>query len=212
MFDILKTKDGSDTVFSKQFNATFHSIHGALHESRHVFIENGLRPALLKFKEIELLEIGLGSALNLMLTLKEIRDKPICYTAIEKFPLPADIYTKLNYAKDSDFLRLHQLPWNEQIEVKKGFILIKNNSDFLDFTPRTKFNLVYYDAFAPNTQDELWNKKIFEKLYDMMQVGGLLVTYCAKGELKRNLKEIGFMVETLAGPPGKREMTRAIKQ
>lgn len=211
MFEILKTKDGSDTVFSKQYNATYHSIHGAVRESNHVFIENGLRVAISKFDSLSILEIGLGTALNLFLTLKELSNKPIRYTAIEKFPLSEDIYSNLSYAKEEGFIHVHQLPWNEKIEVKDGFVIKKINADFLEFKSKEIYNLVYLDAFAPTTQNELWQVEVLHKIFHMMAPQGILVTYCAKGELKRNLKSVGFIVETLAGPPGKREMTRAIR-
>lgn len=211
MFDILKTQDGSDTVFSKRFNATYHSLHGALNESKHVFIDNGLIPALDKSESLSILEIGLGTCLNLYLTVMESADKHIHYTGIESFPLSRDIYTQLNYSSDKNFIRLHELPWNQKNEWRSGFNIEKINGDFLNFHSTLKYNLVYLDAFAPSTQNELWQPEVLEKLYHLMSENGILVTFCAKGEFKRNLKSCGFKIESLPGPPGKREMTRAIR-
>lgn len=211
MFEILKTQDGSDTVFSKRFNATYHSLHGALNESKHVFIDKGLTPALNKSESLSILEIGLGTCLNLYLTLMESTDKHIHYTGIESFPLSPDIYTQLNYSSDKNFIRLHELPWNQKIEWRSGFNIEKINCDFSNFHSPQKYNLVYFDAFAPNTQNELWKPEVLNKLYLLMSENGILVTFCAKGEFKRNLKSCGFKIESLPGPPGKREMTRAIR-
>lgn len=211
MFDILKTKDGSDTVFSKQFKATYHSLNGALHESKHVFIDNGLTPALNKFETLTILEIGLGTCLNLFLTLLESAEKSIHYTGIERFPLSPDIYTQLNYSSDKRFIQLHELPWNQIYEWRKGFNIEKIEGDFLNFHSNLNYNLVYFDAFAPSTQHELWQPEAVDKLYHLMSENGILVTFCAKGEFKRNLKSAGFKVDVLPGPPGKREMTRAIR-
>jgi tRNA U34 5-methylaminomethyl-2-thiouridine-forming methyltransferase MnmC len=192
----------------------YHSTFGALTESKHVFIEAGLRPALQKFDEIHLLEIGFGTGLNALLTLLNLKGKRINYTAIEAFPLDDETIEELNFTNDSAskeiFHQLHNSSWNEKNEIVPGFFLTKVNSKIEEHDLAQKhFNLVYFDAFGPEVQPELWTEEIFRKVADSMDSSGILTTYSAKGEIRRKLQKVGFEVERIPGPPGKRHMTRA---
>lgn len=212
MFEIIKTKDGSDTVFSKQFNATYHSVYGALNESQHVYIKNGLLSASERFHQLNILEVGLGTCLNAGLTLQQNLSNPIIYIGVEKYPLPDSVWTQLNFGSNTSLYRqFHQFEWNKTQIIRSNFMFTKYEGDIYSFEADQKFNLVYYDAFAPSSQIELWNETILKKLFDSMITGAILVTFCANGNFKRTLKAIGFIVEVLPGPPGKREITRAIK-
>jgi Uncharacterized conserved protein len=216
------TDDGSHSIISEQFNESYHSRHGALKESIHVFINAGLK-AFTSKSEISILEVGLGTGLNAWLTNIETRkqDKVIMYTGLEPYPIAIEIAESLNYPNvlfEEDieiykkcFLKLHEIEWDETEIFDENFHFTKIKTTLADFSPDNKFDIVYFDAFAPNAQPELWTEEVFQKLFDLMAPGGIMVTYCAKGIVKRSLKAIGFTVETLEGPPGKREMTRAVK-
>jgi len=216
---IILTKDNSPTIFDETLNATYHSINGALQESMHVFINNGLLNVITKYSELNILEVGMGTGLNVLLSISECQkflDKKINYLAIEKFPLSKSIIDELsNYLPFKDFKNIfYQIHSNNKEEFFENFKLIKFYEDVkmaLNKIEEESIHLVYYDAFAPSSQPEMWNKEIFEKLFLKMKSLGVLVTFCAKGEFKRNLKSIGFVVESLPGANGKREMTRAIK-
>jgi tRNA U34 5-methylaminomethyl-2-thiouridine-forming methyltransferase MnmC len=216
---IILTKDNSPTIFNETLNATYHSINGALQESMHVFINNGLLNILSKHSELNILEVGMGTGLNVLLSIIESQkffDKKINYLAIEKFPLSKSIINELsNYWPFKDFKNIfYQIHSNNIEEFSENFILIKFYEDVnktLNKIEEESIHLVYYDAFAPSSQPEMWNKEIFEKLFLKIKSKGVLVTFCAKGEFKRNLKSIRFVVESLPGANGKREMTRAIK-
>jgi tRNA U34 5-methylaminomethyl-2-thiouridine-forming methyltransferase MnmC len=220
--ELVTTSDGSHTLFIKELDEHYHSIHGALQESMHVFINAGLIEAEKKFDTINLLEIGFGTGLNCLLTYFN-HHKPIKYAGIEAFPVEESILGKLNYTewlnyRDSQntFNNIHAAEWNKPVQLNADFELIKLDSKIEDIASTSlqifdKPNLIFFDAFAPSAQPELWTKDIFEMLYNIMCNDGILVTYCAKGEVKRNMKAAGFKVETLPGPKGKREMTRAIK-
>jgi tRNA U34 5-methylaminomethyl-2-thiouridine-forming methyltransferase MnmC len=211
------TKDGSQTVFSEQFQTTFHSIHGAMQESLHVFIRNGFECATEKFSLINILEVGFGTGLNAILTFQSALKKKIKvnYTAVEKYPLENDIYTGLNYFKEADLnktlLKMHEQEWNFSSYLSPDFCLEKIKGDAQDLVPQKKYELVYFDAFAPSSQEEMWTEHILRNMYNALEPSGILVTFCAKGDLKRTLRAIGFKVESLPGAPGKREMTRALK-
>jgi tRNA U34 5-methylaminomethyl-2-thiouridine-forming methyltransferase MnmC len=220
--ELVTTSDGSHTLFIKELDEHYHSIHGALQESMHVFINAGLIEAEKKFDTINLLEIGFGTGLNCLLTYFN-HHKPIKYAGIEAFPVEESILGKLNYTewlnyRDSQntFNNIHAAEWNKPVQLNADFELIKLDSKIEDIASTSlqifdKPNLIFFDAFAPSAQPELWTKDIFEMLYNIMCNDGILVTYCAKGEVKRNMKAAGFKVEPLPGPKGKREMTRAIK-
>ncbi|MDX2067523.1 MAG: tRNA (5-methylaminomethyl-2-thiouridine)(34)-methyltransferase MnmD [Haliscomenobacter sp.] len=222
--EIFVTQDGSHSITASRFGVSYHSKYGAITESRHVFIQAGLYPLLLNAPEkISILEMGFGTGLNALLTYQETagRSVEVYYEAIEEFPIPVHAAQNLNYprligekdtALNAVFLQMHEMPWDKEIVLGLHFNLQKRwgNLEQLQFTPR--FDLIYFDAFAPSAQPELWATPIMQKMFDALKPGGVMVTYCAKGEFKRTLKSVGFLVERLPGPPGKREMTKAIKE
>ena len=215
--EIIVTADGSHTVQLKDRNITYHSHHGAVQESKHVFIEAGF---LHREKQlpgtVRLFEMGFGTGLNALLTLTEAKklNKPIVYSAIENYPLTASETGSLNYnevvpGSKEVFERLHQAEWNKKISITPFFTLNKINADLLAYTFEEPVDLIYYDAFAPTAQPELWTLEVFQKLYALLAPGGVLVTYCSKGDVRRAMMAAGFLVEKLPGPKGKREMVRA---
>jgi Uncharacterized conserved protein len=215
--EIILTADGSASIQIASQNVTYHSRHGALTESMHVFIEAGYlywQQQVKQKNDCAVFEMGFGTGLNALLTLTEA-EKFQCrtkYTAVELFPLEKEITGRLNYPDPTNALdKLHACDWEKEIAITSFFSLKKVNTSLQDFTTGEKFDIIYYDAFAPNAQPELWTKEMFEKLYAMLHPGGLLVTYCSKGEVQRAMKAAGFAIEKLPGPPGKREMIRAQK-
>lgn len=219
---IITTEDGSHTLYMENMNETYHSFHGACQESNYVFIKNGLEYLVKEKgeKEINLLEVGFGTGLNAILTLQAIwrRQAAIDYQTLETNPLPDSIIKALNYAQYfsqktmiSFFDQMHKDPWNKKVKMTSNFMLEKHLAGIQDFNTNSKFNLVYFDAFAPDKQPELWTLDILRKVADLTLPNGILVTYCAKGQFKRDLKAVGYGVETLPGPPGKKEMVRALK-
>jgi tRNA U34 5-methylaminomethyl-2-thiouridine-forming methyltransferase MnmC len=212
---IILTGDGSNTLLSKEFNEYYHSVHGALNESLHVFIEQGFR-ALNDKKSLHVLEMGMGTGLNVLLTIREaIKSKTkVHYTTFEQFPISMEESRSLNYIGETEknlFEAIHTSPWGKSIEMNEYFTLLKIRDDINTLKENSTYDLVYYDAFAPNCQPELWTIDVFSKIFEAMKEGGILVTYCAKGYVKRNLKAVGFEVISLPGPPRKREMTKAVK-
>jgi len=215
------TEDGSHTLFVPELNEHYHSTHGAINESMHVFINAGLRKALKKKQNLNILELGFGTGLNAILTFAEINQKDcfVNYTSYEAYPLVEEIFSKLNYpdlisgnVKDV-FLQMHKAPWNNEFQVSEKFILNKINDKIENYSEKSeKFDLIYFDAFAPDIQPELWTEELFKKIYNATNQGGILVTYSAKGTVKRALKTAGFELENLPGPVGKREITRAVKK
>jgi tRNA U34 5-methylaminomethyl-2-thiouridine-forming methyltransferase MnmC len=218
--ELKTTADGSHTLFVPELNETYHSVHGAIQESQHVFIKNGLHYFNNK-ETISILEIGFGTGLNALLTLLAIENssQKVDYISLEKFPLPNELVQQLNYPTqlklDTDqkkiFNHLYICEWNALTPITNNFNLLKIDKDLADFQYETIFDIVYFDAFAPEKQAELWISEIFLKIYDFLKPKGILVTYCAKGVVKRTIKFVGFQLETLPGPPGKREMIRAVK-
>ena len=166
-----------------------------------------------------MLEIGFGTGLNAFLTLQNLNNKSVQYTSLEAYPLKENIIDQLNYREElklddsevQQFDKLHQIEWGSYQEITSKFSLNKIQVDLINYKSKEKFDLIYFDAFGPRVQPEMWTKDIFENMYAMLAKNGVLVTYCAKGSVKRALKEVGFEVEPLPGPPGKREMTRAKK-
>ena len=221
MIDIVTTSDGAHTLYSEKYGVTYHSIHGAVQESNHVFINAGLRYVAVLKDNISILEIGLGTGLNAILTLIEgkKRNLQIHYHGIEAYPVDKATIDNLNYTSiltfsedlDYTFEKMHEASWNEAFNLTENFNMIKTHDSFENFQPVSKYDIIYFDAFAPNAQPELWKEEIFQKMYNSLELGGILVTYCAKGEVKRTMKKVGFEVENLKGPIGKREMTRALK-
>ncbi len=213
------TEDGSSSLFHIGLNETYHSIHGAIQESRHVFIENGLEALLQKKKkEIAILEVGFGTGLNALLTLLRTKSEgvQITYTAIEAYPLSLETLSLLNYSTvleaTIDFQKIHHCEWNVLAQISENFMLEKLHKKIYDVVfEKQSFDLIYFDAFAPSKQPEMWEPSILEKVVEAMKPNGTFVTYSSKGQLKRDLISLGLSVEKLPGPPGKREMIRAIK-
>lgn len=214
------TADGSTTLYRKDIDETYHSNHGALQEARHVFIHQGLCQKL-DLEEIKILEVGLGTGLNALLTYLHASDnaKKIDYHGLEAHPLNESILRQVNYAQMIDDIRahdawlyLHEKPWNEVFAWSPQIKMTKIHEKLQNFEPIAEFyDIIYFDAFGFRAQEEMWDFKILEKLHKALKNNGFLVTYCAKGSFKRDLKALGFRVENVPGPPGKREMTRAIK-
>lgn len=210
------TADGSSTLYVPQWDEHYHSIHGAVQESQHVFIQNGLNAYInLSGKSnLRILEIGMGTGLNVLLSLAYSMEKKlfIYYEAIEFYPLLDFEYQLLDYNKFKYYLKIHDSPFEEKIILEDTFILQKKKIKIEEyFGENNFFDIIYFDAFAPSAQPELWTEDVFSAMYHCLCEGGILVTYCAKGEVKRRLKKVGFTVEALPGPPGKREMTKAAK-
>ena len=219
--EIRQTKDGSNTLYVPDLNEHYHSVHGALQESQHVFIKHGLEHILEQKRDVKILEIGFGTGLNAILTLPfALAQKAfVQYDTLEKYPLTMDVVEQLHFEQFilnpellDHFKKMHAAPWNEPIDLSPYFTLQKIHETLEEFSPpEAYYDVVYFDAFAPEKQPELWTEEVFAKLYNATRPGGILVTYCAKGAFKRNLKAAGFIVEALPGPPGKREMTRGIR-
>lgn len=210
------TGDGSSTLYSEKYGETYHSRHGAIQESMHVFIEMGLRALPSDKNEISILEMGLGTGLNALLTALHQEKRIIQYVGIEAEPISEETAKGLNYVEalaDSELIlnQIHALPWHEKHTLQADFQLFKFKGKLEEFEPAPgqKFDLIYFDAFAPGTQPELWTEAVFEKLFAYCNAGALLTTYCAKGAVRRAMIAAGFEVERLPGPPGKREMLRA---
>lgn len=207
------TEDGSATLFVPELNEHYHSVKGARTESQHIFIDMGLKASAAPQPHV--LEIGFGTGLNALLTLEtaEQEKRPVHYTGIELYPLAWEEVNALGYSDNPSFERLHTAPWEEDVEISPYFTLRKIKGDAntvinSSFSP----SVVYFDAFAPEKQPEMWNEQLFRSLYVTMNTGGILTTYCAKGVIRRLLQAVGFRVERLPGPPGgKREILRATK-
>jgi tRNA U34 5-methylaminomethyl-2-thiouridine-forming methyltransferase MnmC len=217
--EIRETKDGSTTLFVPELNEHYHSINGALQESLHVFIRAGLEHVLANQPQVRLLEVGFGTGLNALLSLQHVMGQPgaVQYDTLEKYPLTWELIQAMHFEKFIlnpellDYLpQLHQSPWEQAVPVLPNFELKKLQADLETLVlPVNHYHLIYFDAFAPEKQPALWTDAIFRKLYEALQPGGVLVSYCAKGSFKRSLKAAGFDLEALPGPAGKREMTRA---
>lgn len=214
---IIKTEDGSHTIYVPELEEHYHSVHGAIQESDHVFIKNGL--AYCKSDPVNILEVGFGTGLNVLLTAVHNQgcQRIIYYTAIEKYPLPGDMVRMLNYpdflsseARDI-FTRIHMSDWETMNSISPNLFLKKIKLDMINDPVEGKFNLIYFDAFGPDKQPEMWTSEIIQKIAGASCNDALFVTYSAKGELKRNLRACGFNVYILPGPPGKRHITRAVR-
>lgn len=206
---IILTSDGSHSLLNTTLDETYHSRHGAVQESQHVFIKNGLEFFAERnpVRPIKVFEVGFGTGLNALLTANTGLD--VEYTSIEAFPLEESVYGQLNYQPKELLLEVHR---NQQLETR-NFKLRKIHTTLEAISlPANEFDLVFYDAFAPSKQPSMWELPMIEKVRNALAVGGLFVTYCAKGQLKRDLKGLGMEVETLPGPPGKKEMVRGTKK
>lgn len=219
---IITTADGSKTIHIEDWNEQYHSKHGAIQEAQHVFIKEGLQHycANNKSTSIDVLEIGFGTGLNAFLTLLEadnIKSK-INYVGVEAYPVSMDDINQLNYVElisaenETVFNKLHTVSWEKEHEITSKFKLQKRQQFFSEIKDNNAFDLIYFDAFGARVQPELWSKSIFETMYKALKPNGVLVTYAAIGEVKRNMKALGFIVERLKGPPGKRHMLRATKK
>ncbi len=213
------TADGSHTLFLPQLNEHYHSVNGAIQESRHIFIHAGLNQ--IEKKDIQLLEIGFGTGLNALLTLAELMrndlSQHLVYHSVERYPLDINIVEKLNYGRllgeeEQDlFIRLHRAVWGEEVQITSDFTLHKIKGDSNCCELPNGIDLIYFDAFAPGKQPEMWNQTIFDKLFAVANPGALILTYCAKGIVRRSMQSAGFIMEKLPGPPGKRHILRGTK-
>ena len=225
--EVRTTGDGSATLYVPALDEHYHSHHGARQESEHVFIQAGLAPLLDAGlgqpcrRPLHLLEVGLGTGLNALLTLRHAQaaGAAVAYDGLETLPLPAAIVTVLapewvaqSAEMGSAFHRLHAAPWEETHPLVPSFFLTKMQQDIATAAlPAAYYDLIYFDAFAPEKQPKLWSEAIFATLYAAAAPGAVLVSYCAQGQFRRNLRAAGWLTEKLPGPPGKREMTRARK-
>ncbi len=217
--EIIKTLDGSTTIHLKEWDECYHSKHGAIQEAKHVFIKNGL--SLFENNPVSILEIGFGTGLNAFITFLESIEKnqKIDYVGVEAYPVNAEEVLAMNYVEELDalkfhniFEKMHKCEWDNKVEICDQFSLTKRKQFFDEIDDFEIFDLIYFDAFGYRVQPELWSTEIFQKMYNSLKPNGVLVTYAARGVVKRSMIAVGFTVEKLAGPPGKREMFRAFKK
>jgi tRNA U34 5-methylaminomethyl-2-thiouridine-forming methyltransferase MnmC len=208
--ELVQTADGSFTLFIPEVEETYHSTHGAVQESLHVFIENGLKACDKEL--IRILEVGLGTGLNAMLTLQHATKK-IDYCALEPYPLSKEILNDLAASRTDQFeMKFHDSKAEEVISLREDFSFVRVEVGLEEFRSEEKYDLIYYDAFGPRVEPGLWTLARMQQCFELLNEEGVFVTYCAKGEVRRNLQAAGFVVERLPGPPGKREMLRAKKR
>jgi tRNA U34 5-methylaminomethyl-2-thiouridine-forming methyltransferase MnmC len=218
------TEDGSHTVSVPAMNVTYHSTHGAIQESTLVFIKTGLQYFIEQNRNspvatINIFEMGFGTGLNALLTLQHAIEatQKIAYQAIEPYPLSIKEVASLNYTalinKDlrQSFYAMHQCEWNEAVQIHPSFSFQKIKTELKQFEATQRSHIIYFDAFDPNAQPELWTEDVFKKMFDMLYSNGVLVTYCSKGAVRRAMQAAGFTIKKLKGPPGKREIVRAVK-
>ena len=222
---IVLTADGSTTILIPQLDEQYHSMHGAVQEAQHVFLKTGVDHWMEQNPtkhDLAIFEIGFGTGLNALLTMMHLADKnlSVYYEGVEKYPVSLQEIKQLNYIEQlgaegegtkKQFLTMHESPWEEPIPLSRKFILRKRKQDFANITDEARHDLIYFDAFGAQVQPELWGELIFQKMFTAMKPGGVLVTYAAKGSVRRAMQTVGFTVERLPGPPGKREMLRACK-
>jgi tRNA U34 5-methylaminomethyl-2-thiouridine-forming methyltransferase MnmC len=216
--EIIITADGSTTIHIPEWDEQYHSKHGAIQEAYHVFIKSGL--SLFENRNISILEIGFGTGLNTLITFFEAQKRTlnVNYIGVEAYPILQEELEKLNYSSELDFEncievfnKIHSLDWGNQHKVSDDFQLTKRQQFFDDIEDENRCDLIYFDAFGARIQPELWTESIFKKMYNALHYGGVLVTYSAKVSVRRAMISVGFVVERLEGPPGKREMLRAKK-
>lgn len=213
---LIITNDGSHSIFNPKIKECYHSRHGAIVEAEHVFIRNGFSSS--NKSNLNILEVGFGTGLNALLTYQKAVQKSIKvnYHGIEAYPVKKENYKNLNFAEligieKEKLLILHSCNWQEKIKISTYFSLTKDHAKLEDYNSNIKFDIIYFDAFSPDKQPEIWDEFIFNKMYALLEKDGFLVTYCAKGAVKRTMKKVGFEVVVLDGPPGKRQMTRGNK-
>jgi len=218
---IIITDDGSKTIHIENWNEQYHSKHGAIQEADHVFLQNGFHHCLdlKEYSKLSILEIGFGTGLNAFMTLLEANrlEQPVRYTGIEGYPISDEEINQLNYAEmmtpesDVPFMKLHSSPWEEPISISTYFLLTKRKLFFSEIKDLNSYDLIYFDAFGARVQPELWTEPVFKIMFNALKDQGVLVTYSAKGSARRAMEAVGFSVERLQGPPGKRHMLRATK-
>ena len=215
---IIVTADNSKTLLIPELNETYHSTKGALTESKHVFIQEGL--LRVEPSTINIFEMGFGTGLNAILTFEQSEKEGLTvqYDSLEAYPLDWETVKEVGYqdflsADNQEIFReMHDCPWERNMPLGQKFIIHKIHQKLSDYKGKnSNYDLIYYDAFGPKVQPDLWNEQSLKKMFELLKPSGILITYCAQGQFKRNLKSVGFEVESLAGPPGKREITRAIK-
>ncbi|MFZ1808934.1 MAG: tRNA (5-methylaminomethyl-2-thiouridine)(34)-methyltransferase MnmD [Cyclobacteriaceae bacterium] len=221
MLQLINTSDGSHTIKNIELNETYHSTHGAIQESRHIYIDQGLHYFIDRFqaKSIKILEVGFGTGLNALLTMLDERTRGSrkTYHTVEAFPLPDEVIKQLNYPDHLGnraafcFSELHHAKWDREVEVVADFVIHKMHADIGSLKLDGNYDLVYFDAFAPKVQPEIWAKSVLANVIRVMSDNGVLVTYCASGQFKRDLKDLNMEVEEVPGPPGKRVMVRAYR-
>lgn len=221
MNEIFETEDGSKSLKSTNFGVSYHSKHGAIQETRHVFIDAGLDFRKQTQSHIDLLDIGFGTGLNALMALQwaQHNQVKVNYVGIEAYPIHLDTALLMNYPQAlgtddklaSVFRDMHDAESGATLELNPYFSFEKRITKFETLEDNNAYDVIFFDAFAPNAQPDLWELDLLQRMYDALRNNGVLTTYCAKGQVKRNLKALGFTVEALPGPPGKREMTRAIK-
>jgi tRNA U34 5-methylaminomethyl-2-thiouridine-forming methyltransferase MnmC len=217
MNEIIKTSDGSHTIFVPELNEHYHSIHGAVQESSLVYIKNGLD--FCEANPLNIFEVGFGTGLNALLTAicDSVKKRTVYYTSIEKNPLSESVIKKLNHWSFAGeegkhvFDLIHNATWGSFEKINENFYLKKIKCDLVQHNIEGRFDLIYFDAFGPDKQPDIWSVPVFEKISEATVAGGIFVTYAAKGEVKRVLRANGFKVTMLPGPPGKREMIRAVR-
>ena len=217
--ELATTEDGSLTLFAPTFGEHYHSTHGARQESEHIFLRLGLLHRLeessMSDRPLRLFEAGLGTGLNALLTKVAVEQakRPLCYYSIERYPLEEELANQLNYSElpTADLRAIHGASWGEDISLSPYFTLHKIQGDLTISPFPAGLDLIYFDAFSPESQPELWEEGVFRRLFEASSPGAVLTTYCAKGEVRRRLQRAGFLVERLPGPPGKREVLRATR-
>lgn len=215
--EIIITEDGSSSLYIPALNEHYHSVHGAIQESMHIFIQAGIE--YYNHQTIHILEAGFGTGLNCYLTLLNAQstNRHIIYHTYEKYPLTTEEINALNYPvfispeTQDIFHSLHGSPWEEEIKITPYFTLYKHQADFTEVSHPSMFDIVFFDAFAPEVQPHLWTIEVLQKFYEALKDNGIFVTYCVKGIVKQRLRDIGFKIKRLPGPPGKREILRATK-
>ena len=213
------TKDGSHTLYVPELDEHYHSIHGALQESSHIFLKNGFFK--MNNNPLRILEVGFGTGLNALLTACAALDSGVIteYVGVEAYPVPTEMMLQMGYPSVMNdlnagpyFSTITNAIWGNKAEIHSRFSLTKINDTIQNYQNKAPFNLIYFDAFGPKVQGDMWHKDVIQKMYDVLEPKGKIVTYCAMGQFKRDLREVGFDVSCLDGPPGKREMVSAQKK